>query len=221
MATRRLGIIMNGVTGRMGLNQHLVRSIVAIRRARRCGARQRRPRHARPDPGRPQCRQGGGDRAAIRRRALDHRSVGRAGQRGRHRVLRFRHHADAHRPADAGDRGRQAHLLREAGRRQPRQGAGRGAARQQARHQARRRAGQAVPARACASSGCCASAGFFGRIFAVRGEFGYWVFEGDWGQPAQRPSWNYKKAEGGGIILDMLCHWRYVLDNLFGAGAPR
>ena len=57
--------------------------------------------------------------------------------------------------------------------------------------------------------------GFFGRILAVRGEFGYWVFEGDW-QPAQRPSWNYKKKEGGGIILDMLCHWRYVLDNLFG-----
>src|SRR5438067_11670885 len=60
-------------------------------------------------------------------------------------------------------------------------------------------------------------AGFFGRILSVRGEFGYWVFEGDWGQPAQLPSWNYKKAEGGGIILDMLCHWRYVLDNLFGA----
>ena len=59
-------------------------------------------------------------------------------------------------------------------------------------------------------------AGFFGRMFAVRGEFGYWVFEGDWGPPAQRPSWNYRKAEGGGIILDMLCHWRYVLDNLFG-----
>ena len=57
--------------------------------------------------------------------------------------------------------------------------------------------------------------GFFGRMFAVRGEFGYWVFEGDW-QPAQRPSWNYKAAEGGGIILDMVCHWRYVLDNLFG-----
>ena len=58
-------------------------------------------------------------------------------------------------------------------------------------------------------------AGFFGRILSVRGEFGYWVFEGDW-QAAQRPSWNYKSAEGGGIILDMLCHWRYVLDNLFG-----
>ncbi len=59
-------------------------------------------------------------------------------------------------------------------------------------------------------------AGFFGRMLSVRSEFGYWVFEGDWGVPAQRPSWNYKKAEGGGIILDMLCHWRYVLDNLFG-----
>ncbi len=58
-------------------------------------------------------------------------------------------------------------------------------------------------------------AGFFGRILSVRGEFGYWVFEGDW-QAAQRPSWNYCKADGGGIILDMLCHWRYVLDNLFG-----
>ena len=57
--------------------------------------------------------------------------------------------------------------------------------------------------------------GFFGRILCVRGEFGYWVFEGDW-QPAQRPSWNYRKEEGGGIIVDMLCHWQYVLANLFG-----
>ena len=58
--------------------------------------------------------------------------------------------------------------------------------------------------------------GFFGRILSVRGEFGYWVFEGDT-IPAQRPSWNYRKADGGGLIMDMLCHWRYVLDNLFGA----
>ena len=57
--------------------------------------------------------------------------------------------------------------------------------------------------------------GFFGKILSVRGEFGYWVFEGDT-QPAQRPSWNYRKEDGGGIIIDMLCHWRYVLDNLFG-----
>lgn len=59
------------------------------------------------------------------------------------------------------------------------------------------------------------NAGFFGKILAVRGEFGYWVFEGDT-VPAQRPSWNYRKEDGGGIIIDMLCHWRYLLDNLFG-----
>ena len=56
---------------------------------------------------------------------------------------------------------------------------------------------------------------FFGKILSVRGEFGYWVFEGDT-VPAQRPSWNYRKEDDGGIIVDMLCHWRYVLDNLFG-----
>jgi predicted dehydrogenase len=59
--------------------------------------------------------------------------------------------------------------------------------------------------------------GFFGRITSVRGNFGYWVFTGENpSQPAQRPSWNYRQSDGGGIILDMFCHWRYVLDNLFG-----
>lgn len=57
--------------------------------------------------------------------------------------------------------------------------------------------------------------GFFGRILSLRGEFGYWVFEGDW-QAGQRPSWNYRLADGGGIILDMFAHWEYVLGNLFG-----
>jgi len=57
--------------------------------------------------------------------------------------------------------------------------------------------------------------GFFGRILSVRGEFGYWVFDG-FHQPAQRPSWNYRKEDGGGIMIDMFCHWRYVIDNLFG-----
>lgn len=55
--------------------------------------------------------------------------------------------------------------------------------------------------------------GFFGEILSVKGEFGYWVFEGDW-MPAQRPSWNYRKEDGGGMVSDMLCHWRYVLDNI-------
>jgi len=57
--------------------------------------------------------------------------------------------------------------------------------------------------------------GFFGRILSVRGEFGYWVFEGDL-QPAQRPSWNYRAADGGGMVLDMFCHWNYVFEHLFG-----
>jgi len=56
--------------------------------------------------------------------------------------------------------------------------------------------------------------GFFGRILSVRGEFGYWVFEGDW-QVAQRPSWNYRAADGGGIVMDMFPHWQYVLEQLF------
>jgi predicted dehydrogenase len=58
-------------------------------------------------------------------------------------------------------------------------------------------------------------AGFFGRILSVRGEFGYWVFDGST-QPPQRPSWNYRKEDGGGMASDMLCHWRYLIDNLFG-----
>lgn len=58
--------------------------------------------------------------------------------------------------------------------------------------------------------------GFFGQVLSVKADFGYWVFEGD-SVPPQRPSWNYRKEDGGGIILDMFCHWRYVLDNIFGA----
>lgn len=57
--------------------------------------------------------------------------------------------------------------------------------------------------------------GFFGEILSVRGEFGYWVFEGDW-QAAQRPSWNYRAEDGGGIVSDMFCHWNYLLEDLFG-----
>ena len=57
--------------------------------------------------------------------------------------------------------------------------------------------------------------GFFGQVLSVRGEFGYWVFEGDW-QPAQRPSWNYRAEDGGGIVVDMFPHWHYVLAELFG-----
>ena len=59
--------------------------------------------------------------------------------------------------------------------------------------------------------------GFFGKILSVRGEFGYWVFTGmDLDQPAQRPSWNYRSEDGGGLMIDMFCHWQYVISNLFG-----
>jgi predicted dehydrogenase len=59
--------------------------------------------------------------------------------------------------------------------------------------------------------------GFFGDLLSVRGEFGYWVFTGQVAdQPAQRPSWNYRAEDGGGIIIDMFCHWQYVISNLFG-----
>ncbi|MFD6879585.1 MULTISPECIES: Gfo/Idh/MocA family protein [unclassified Streptomyces] len=57
--------------------------------------------------------------------------------------------------------------------------------------------------------------GFFGEVLSVRGEFGYWVFEGDW-QAAQRPSWNYRSQDGGGIVADMFPHWEYLLHELFG-----
>lgn len=59
--------------------------------------------------------------------------------------------------------------------------------------------------------------GFFGKILSVKGDFGYWVFTGmDYDQPAQRPSWNYRAEDGGGMMTDMFCHWRYVIDNVFG-----
>jgi predicted dehydrogenase len=57
--------------------------------------------------------------------------------------------------------------------------------------------------------------GYFGRVLSVRLDFGWWVFDGDL-VPAQRPSWNYQKAAGGGLILDMFAHWRYVFDRLLG-----
>ncbi len=58
--------------------------------------------------------------------------------------------------------------------------------------------------------------GFFGRILSLRGEFGYWVFEGEV-QAAQRPSWNYRKEDGGGMTVDMFCHWSYVLEGIIGS----
>ena len=117
MAQRRIGIIMHGVTGRMGLQPASGPLDRGDPRAGRGRARQRRPADARSDPGRAQRRQGRGAGRGARHRALDDRPRRGAGQPGRHAVLRRRHDADARRAAGAGDRRRQARLLREAGRR--------------------------------------------------------------------------------------------------------
>ncbi len=214
MRERRVGIIMNGVTGRMGLNQHLIRSILAIRK------------------------QGGvvlGDGSAL---MPDPILVGRNAEK-------LKAIADAHGLSrwstdlagcfdnpedtiyfDAGSTGiREQNVL---------------GAIAAGKHiycekplsttleSAMRLAVEAE--KAGVKHGVVQDklflpgirklrrlidSGFFGRILSVRGEFGYWVFEGDL-QPAQRPSWNYRKEDDGGIILDMFCHWRYVLDHTFG-----
>jgi predicted dehydrogenase len=214
MATQRLGIIMNGVTGRMGMNQHLIRSIVRDPRPGRRGAVQRRSRDARPILiGR------NADKLAALARAHRHRALGTDLARAlddRDDTVFFDAATTQMRPA----------LLRQA------IAAGKhvycekpiAVDLEQALDIAR------TAERAGVRNGAVQDklflpgllklrmlreAGFFGRMLAVRGEFGYWVFEGDL-VPAQRPSWNYRKEAGGGIILDMMCHWRYVLDNLFG-----
>ena len=215
MKTERLGIIMNGVTGRMGTNQHLVRSISAIRA--QGGVALADGRRVIPDP------------ILVGRNAARLEALARA-----HDVERWSTDLDAA-LSDRGDAvyfdsastGLRPGLIRQA------IAAGKHiytekpvaptVAEAMALVQAARAAGvkhgvvqDKLWLPGLLKLRMLIDSGFFGRILSVRGEFGYWVFEGDW-QPAQRPSWNYRKEDDGGIIVDMLCHWRYVLDNLFGA----
>jgi predicted dehydrogenase len=214
VATQRLGIIMHGVTGRMGLNQHLERSIVAIRKAG--GVALPNGDRVMPDPilvGRNGARLAAlAQQYGIERHTTDLDAalkdpkdtvffdaattqmradlVTRAIEAGKH--------VYCEKPiADSLDKAVRLAKLAKA------RGIRHGVVQDKLFLPGLRKMRM------------LRDAGFFGRLFAVRGEFGYWVFEGDWGQPAQRPSWNYKKQEGGGIILDMLCHWRYVLDHVF------
>ena len=214
MGERRLGIIMNGVTGRMGTNQHLVRSILAIRREG--GVRLANGDRVMPDP------------------ILVGRSPAKLAQlAAQHGVARYTTNLKAA-LEDPGDE-----VFFDAATTQARV-ANVKAAIAAGKHiycekptatataDALELARLATKAKiksgvvqdklflpGLAKLRMLRDSGYFGRMLSVRGEFGYWVFEGDW-QMAQRPSWNYRKEEGGGIILDMLCHWRYVLDNLFG-----
>jgi predicted dehydrogenase len=214
MAIHRLGLIMHGVTGRMGYNQHLVRSILAIREEG--GVALPNGDRVMPDP------------------ILVGRNADKLGEiANRHGVTRVSTDLAAALANpddtvffDAGSTQMRADLLKQA------IDAGKhiycekpiaesladalGIARlAKARGVKNGVVQDKLYLPGLRKLAMLRDSGFFGRILSVRGEFGYWVFEGDW-QPAQRPSWNYRKAEGGGIILDMLCHWRYVLDNLFG-----
>ena len=214
MATQRLGIIMNGVTGRMGTNQHLVRSIVAIREAG--GVVLSNGERVMPDPiliGRNKDKLAALAQAhGIERfdtdlnRALDNRSdtvfFDAATTQMRPALLRQAIAAGKHVYCEkpiAVDLEQALDIARTAEQAGVRNGA----------------VQDKLFLPGFLKLRMLREAGFFGRMLAVRGEFGYWVFEGDL-VPAQRPSWNYRAEDGGGIILDMMCHWRYVLDNLFG-----
>jgi predicted dehydrogenase len=215
VATQRLGIIMHGITGRMGLNQHLVRSIVAIRR--QGGVTLPNGDKVMPDPilvGRNAekiaalAREHGIERSttdldAALKNPADTVFFDAATTQMRaellSRAIQTGKHVYAEKPvADSLDKAIAVAKLAKA------KGVKNGIVQDKLSLPGLRKIRM------------LRDSGFFGRMLSVRGEFGYWVFEGDWGQPAQRPSWNYRKADGGGIIIDMLCHWRYVLDHLFG-----
>ena len=214
MISKRLGIIMHGVTGRMGTNQHLVRSIVAIRD--QGGVVLSDGSRVMPDPiliGRnPDKVSALAQQYGVTRWATD--------------LDKVLHNPEDEVFFDAGTTQMRPDLLERA--------------LKAGKHIycekpiATDLASALKACRLAKQSGLkngvvqdklflpgllklkmLRDSGFFGRMLSVRGEFGYWVFEGDW-QPAQRPSWNYRSEDGGGIILDMICHWRYVLDNLFG-----
>jgi predicted dehydrogenase len=215
MATRRLGVVMYGVTGRMGLNQHLVRSIVAIRG--QGGVLLPNGDRVMPDPilvGRNAekvaalAKQYGIERStadldAALKNPGDEVFFDAATTQMRVDLLTQAIEAGKHvyceKPiADTYEKAIKVARFAHA------KGVKNGVVQDKLFLPGLRKIK------------LLRDSGFFGRMLSMRGEFGYWVFEGDWGQPAQRPSWNYRKADGGGIILDMLCHWRYVLDNLFG-----
>jgi predicted dehydrogenase len=214
MGEKSIGIVMNGVTGRMGLNQHLVRSIVAIRA--QGGVLMPDGSRLMPDPilvGRDERklkalastygieRYSTNLESALANRAdpiyfdatltnVRAANVRRAIESGKHIYcekplsISTDEALDLARLADAA-------------------GVKHGVVQDKLFLPGIRKLKRLV------------DAGFFGRILSVRGEFGYWVFEGDL-QTAQRPSWNYRSEDGGGIIADMFCHWRYVLDHTFG-----
>ncbi|MBK6007467.1 Gfo/Idh/MocA family oxidoreductase [Ramlibacter ginsenosidimutans] len=214
MAIQRLGIIMHGVTGRMGMNQHLIRSIVAIRN--QGGVTLANGDKVMPDPiligrnaekiealARSQKIERWGtdlDKALANKDDTVFFDAGTTQMRPTllAKALRAGKHVYCEKPI--------ATTLAEAmqiAETAQKSGLKHGAVQDKLFLPGLRKLDM------------LRRSGFFGRMLSLRLEFGYWVFEGDL-QPIQRPSWNYRAEEGGGMILDMMCHWRYVLDNLFG-----
>jgi predicted dehydrogenase len=212
MDRRSVGIIMNGVTGRMGYRQHLVRSILAIREAG--GLTLPDGTVVWPEPVLV-----GRNAAKLEQLATQHgitryttdlaaaladdanevyfdAQVTQARVASLHQAIAAGKHVYTEKPvAETLDEAvALAHAARDAGIKH-------GVVADKLYLPGLRKLKRLV------------DSGFFGRILSVRVEFGYWVFEGDW-QAAQRPSWNYRSADGGGIILDMFPHWRYVLDHV-------
>ncbi|MFP3960473.1 MAG: Gfo/Idh/MocA family protein [Spirochaetaceae bacterium] len=211
---RRIGIIMNGVTGRMGTNQHLVRSILAIRE------------------------QGGVSLANGDRVIPEPLLVGRNEEKLRRLAERYGvSHYSTNLDHALGDQEYRIYfdaqltsLRPQAVRRAIDAGKAVYCEKPSATSTEEALALYTAARDAGVKNGVVQDklwlpgllklrylidSGFFGRILSVRGEFGYWVFDG-FHQPTQRPSWNYRAEDGGGIMIDMFCHWRYVIDRLFG-----
>jgi len=214
MAQQRLGIIMNGVTGRMGTNQHLIRSILAI--MAQGGVPIGNGDTVMPDP------------ILVGRNAKKVEDLAKT-----HGITRWTTDLDAAMDNqndtlffDSASTNKRASLLRKAIAKgkdiyceKPSAGTFEDAIdvyKQAERAGIRHGVVQdKIFLPGLQKMKRLIGEGFFGRLLSVKIDFGYWVFEGDW-RPSQRPSWNYRKQDGGGIILDMMPHWRYVLDNTFG-----
>ena len=222
MQTRRIGIIMNGVTGRMGTNQHLFRSIVAI--MKQGGVRVSPELTLMPDPiltGRNENKlkplaERAGKELGIPplkyttdlQKALDDDSyevffdasgtLQRAGFIEMAVKAKKAIYCEKPTATETNEAVRLAKLVDRAGLKN-------GVVQDKLWLPGLRKVEMLK------------QLGFFGKILSVRGEFGYWVFTGlDYDQPAQRPSWNYRAEDGGGMMIDMFCHWQYVISNLFG-----
>ncbi|HSI78567.1 MAG TPA: Gfo/Idh/MocA family oxidoreductase [Lunatimonas sp.] len=210
----KVGIIMNGVTGRMGTNQHLMRSIVAI--IKQGGVKLSNGDTIMPDPilvGRNQSKlddltkmsgvtKTTTDLGSVMNDSyysiyFDAQTTGRRADAVK-QAIKMGKHVYCEKPVSVDVKtALELHALCEEA------GVKHGVVQDKLWLPGLRKIQRLI------------ENGFFGEILSVRGEFGYWVFEGHT-VPAQRPSWNYRKEDDGGIIVDMLCHWRYVLDNIFG-----